>query len=116
MDEEVSPPHTDNEDKDQAGTLRDPTDEDPQESSDSEQDPDDISKEGDELSVSTGPWTRNQGPQPALVGTQSLSKCSLNSPSSLLQEPGGATTVNPIGYTGRLGGWATSMWEELHHW
>ena len=91
MDEEVTPPHIDN-DRNQAGnsrwTLLMKIQE---ESSDSEQDPDDVSEEGDEPSVSTRPWTRSQGPPPALVGTQSLSKCSLNSPPSLLQEPGGAT-------------------------
>ena len=116
MNEEVPTPHTNNEDRNQAGIPVDPIEEGQEESSDSEQDPDDISEEGDESSVSTRPWTRSLGPPSALVGTQSLSKCSLNSPPSLLQEPGGATTVNPIGYTGRLVGWATSMWEELHHW
>ena len=116
MDEEVSPPHTDNVDDNQAGTLVDSTEENQEESSDSEQDPDDISEEGDEPSVSTRPWTRSQGPLPALVGTQSLSRCSLNSPPSLLQELGGATKTKPKGFTGRLVGWASSMWEEFHPW
>ena len=116
MDEEVPPPHLDNEDDSQAGTLMDSTEENQEESSDSEQDPDDISEEGDEPSVSTRPWTRSQGPPPALVGTQSLSRCSLNSPPSLLQEPGGATKTKPKGFTGRLVGWAASMWEEFHPW
>ena len=46
MDEEVSPPHTDNGDDSQAGTLEDSTEENQEESSDSEQDPDDISERG----------------------------------------------------------------------
>ena len=116
MDEEVLPPHTNNKDDNQAGTPMDSTKENQEESSDSEQDPDDISEEGDEPSVSTRPWTRSQGPPPALVGTQSLSRCSLNSPPSLLQELGGATKAEPKGFTGRLVGWASSMWEEFHPW
>ena len=111
MDEEVPPPHVDNEDDSQAGILMDSAEENQEESSDSEQDPDDISEEG----VSTRPWTRSQGPPPALVGTQSLSRCSLNSPPSL-REPGGSTKVKSKGFTGRLVGWASSMWEEFHPW
>ena len=100
----------------QAGTLVDSIEENQEESSDSEQNPDDISEEGDEPSVSTKPWTRSQGPPPALVGTQSLSRYSLNSPPFLLQELGGATKTEPKGFTGRLVGWASSMWEEFHPW
>ena len=40
--------------------------------------------EDDDQAVSARPWTRSQGPPPALVGTTSLSKCSFNSQHSLL--------------------------------
>ena len=43
--------------------------------------------EEDEPSVSERPWTRSQGPPPALVGTKALSKCILNS--DLVPDPQG---------------------------
>ena len=67
-----------------------------------EQSPDSSSEDGDDTSVSTRPWTRSQGPPPALIGTQSLSKCCLNAPPCLLQEQVGARMARPTSYTGRL--------------
>ena len=116
FDEELPAPSQEPGDSNQSGTLEDPIHEDQEDSSEDEQDPDNILEDGDDTSVSTRPWTRSQGPPPVLVGTQSLSKCSLNNPPSCLQEPGGATVTKPKGYTGRLIGWVSSMWEELHWW
>ena len=119
LDEELTPqsaPQEELEESTQTVTIEDPIQEDQEDSSENEQDPDSVSRNGDEPSVSTRPWTRSQGPPPVLVGTQSLSKCCLNSTPYLLQEQGGETTAKPKGYAGRLMGWATSMWEELHHW
>ena len=70
----------------------------------------------DEPSVSTRPWTRSQGPPPALVGTKSLSKCSLNSPA-----PPSSTDVLG-GYIGKVEcNWTFSIledcqlfWNKLH--
>ena len=73
LDEELTPQSTPQEelvDSTQAGTLEDPIQEDQEDSSEDEQDPDSVSRNG----VSTRPWTRSQGPPPVLVGTQSLSK------------------------------------------
>ena len=119
LDEELTPqstPQEELEDCTQTGTIEDSIQEDQEDSSEDEQDPGSVSRNGDEPSVSTRPWTRSQGPPPALVGTQSLSKCCLNSIPSLLQEQGGETTAKPKGYAGRLMGWSASMWEELNHW
>ena len=80
------------------------------------QSPDSSCEDGDDTSVSTRPWTRSQGPPPALTGTQSLSKCCLNAPPCLLQEQVGARMARPTSYTGRLVGWVSSMWEDLHLW
>ena len=116
LEEEPSGPPDEPEDSNQSGTVEDPIDEDQEDSSEDDQDPDNISEDGGDNSVSTRPWTRSQRLPPVLVGTQFLSKCSLNSPPSLLQEQGEATVVRPKSYTGRLVGWASSMWEELHLW
>ena len=90
LDEELPVPHEELEDCNQSGILEDPIQEDQEDSSEEEQDPDNISEHGDDQSVPTRSWTRSQGPPPVLVGTQSLSKCSLNTPPSLLPEQGGA--------------------------
>ena len=86
-----------------------------QETSEDEEDPMDVLSGGDNT-VSARPWTRSQGPPPALVGTQSLSKCSLNSTSPLLPKHRGVTVAKPKGYAGKLLGWATSLWGGLHPW
>ena len=111
LEEDNPTPPVELEDSNQTGTSKDPVQEDSGDSSEDETDPMDVSKCGDN-SVSTRPWTRSQGPPPALVGTQSLSKCGLSSPLSWLQEPGGVMTPYPMGYTGRLMGWTPTMWEE----
>ena len=118
LDEEPMAPQDQNqpEDDSQAGTQQDSTQEDQEDSSSEEQSPDSCSEDGDDTSVSTRPWTRSQGPPPALTGTQSLSKCCLNAPPSLLQEQVGARMARPTGYTNRLVGWASSLLEELHFW
>ena len=91
LDEELTPqstPQEEPEDSTQTGTLEDPIQEDQEDSSEDEQDPHSVSRNGDEPSVSTRPWTRSQGPPPVLLGTQSLSKCCLNSTPYLLEEQG----------------------------
>ena len=93
------------EDSNQTGTIEDPFQEDSGDYSEDVRDPEDVSS-GNDNGVSARPWTRSQGQPPGLVF----------SPPSLLQEPGGDTVHKPKGYTGRLIGWAASMWEELHHW
>ena len=67
------------------------------------------SESDDEPSVSTRPWTRSQGPPPALVDTQPLSKCTLSSQPSMDPQQ----DVVPRGYTGKLIGWANSMLDHL---
>ena len=119
LDEELPPqptPHKEPEGDNQAGTSEDPAQEDHEDSLEDPQSPTIVPKNGGEPSVSTRPWTRSQGPPPALVGTKSLSKCGLNSTPTFLQEQVGEPTAVLRGYAGRLMGWASSMWEELHHW
>ena len=119
LDEELTPqptPHREPEGGNQAGTSEDPAQEDHEDSLEDPQSPTTVQKNGDEPSVSTRPRTRSQGPPPVLVGTKSLSKCGLNSTPTLLQEQVGDPTAMPRGYAGRLMGWDTSMWEELHNW
>ena len=116
FDEEHPAPSQEPGDSNQSGTMEDPIHEDQKDSSEDEQDPDQDSEDGGDISVSTRPWTRSQGPPPVLVGTKSLSKRSLNDPPSLLQTQGGATVSRPKEYTGRLVGWFSSMWDELHLW
>ena len=84
-----------------------------EDSSEDEQDSQTISEDGDDSSVPTRPWTRSQGLPRALVGTQSLSKCSVQAPPMLLLQQERVPSEAPEGYTGRLVGWATSMWEGL---
>ena len=49
----------------------------------------------------------------ALVGTQTLSKYTLSTPPSMIINQEGGQNDVPIGYTGRVIGWASSMWEDL---
>ena len=88
LDEELPALHEEPEDCNQSRALEDPIQEDQKGSSEDEQDPDNVSEDSNNQSVSTRPWTRSQGTPPVLVGTQSLSKCSLNTPPSLLPEQG----------------------------
>ena len=87
------------EDSNQTRTIEDPIQKDSGDSSEHEIDPVVVSSGGDN-SVSTRPWTRSQGPPPALAGTQSLFKCSLNSPPSLPPKQGGVSVAKPKGYAG----------------
>ena len=118
LDGEATPqptPQEEPEDCNQTGTSEDPTQEDQEDSPDDVQSPS-VPQSGDEVSVSTRPWTRSQGPPPVLVGTKSLSKCGLNSTPSLLPEQGGGVTAIPRGYAGSVLGWATSLWEDYLPW
>ena len=96
-------------DSNQTGTIKDPVQEDSGDSSEDDIDHVNVSSGGDN-SVSTRTWTRSQGPPPVLVGTQSLSKCSLNVTLTLLPKQGGVTVAKPKGLGGKLLGWANSLW------
>ena len=61
----------------------------------------------DEPSVSTRPWTRSQGPPPALAGTPTLSKCALSA--DLINDPNELQQ----GLSYKVAGWVSSIWEEL---
>ena len=113
MDGEPSPQLEELNNSSQAGNQEEPTLESQEDSSEDEQDSKSISEDGDDSSVPTRPCTRSQGPPPALVGIQSLSKCSLQAPPTLLLQQERVPSEAPEGYTGRLVGWATSMWGGL---
>jgi len=116
LDDGPPPPETEPEmpeNSSQAETLDESIQENQEDSSEDEQDSGSIAESDGEQSVSTRPWTRSQGPPPALVGTQSLSKCTLNTPPSLVIDQEGGQDDVPRGYTGRLVGWASSMLEDL---
>ena len=104
MDGEPSPQPEELDNSSQAGNQEEPTLESQEDSSEDEQDSQSISEYGDDSSVPTRPWTRSQGPPPALVGTQSLSKCSLQAPPTLLLQQERVPSEAPEGYTGRLVG------------
>ena len=114
LDEESPPPTKELDDSSQAGNPVESIQESQEDSLEDEQDSQSVSKNGDDQSMSTRPWTRSQGPPPALLGTQSLSRCSLQSPPTLLQRQEGVPDEIPRGYTGRLVAWTSSFFEELH--
>ncbi|MCG8623602.1 MAG: hypothetical protein MJE68_16620, partial [Proteobacteria bacterium] len=114
LDEEVTP-QEEQEDDNQTGITEDSIHEDQEDSSEDKQDPTDISEDGDGTSVSTRPWTRSQGPPPVLVGTQSLSKCCLNSAPPSFDEERETTSAEPLGFANGLRRWANSLWGKLHH-
>ena len=116
--EDESPPPTQKpeepEDVNQSGPMEEPIQKNQSDSSEDEQDSNSVSEDDEDQSVPTRPWTRSQGPPPALVGTQTLSKCTLNLPPSLEGNQEGGQPDVPIGYTGRVIGWASTMWDGLH--
>ena len=113
LDGEPSPQPEELDNSNQAGNQEETILENKEDSSEDEQDSQIISEDGDDSSVPTRPWTRSQGPPPALVGTQSLSKCSSQAPPTLLLPQERVPSEASEGYTGRLVGWATSMWGGL---
>ena len=94
--------------------MKEPIQKNQSDSSEDEQDSNSVSEDDEDQSVPTRPWTRSQGPTPALVGTQTLSKCTLSLPPSLEGNQEGGQPDVPIGYTGRVIGWASTMWDGLH--
>ena len=114
LDDEITP-QEEPEDCNQTGTIEDSIHEDQEDSSEDEQNPTDVSKDGDETSVSTRPWTRSQGPPPAMVDTNSLSKCVMDKSPTLPQEEGGDIIPKPPRSVKSLRRWANSLWVKLHH-
>ena len=109
LEEEIPPlspdPVDDNQSDDQVESIQ----ENSEDSSEDEQDSQIDSDEDDVSSVPTRPWTRSQGPPPALVGTRSLSKCSYNPQPSLLPQQ----DILSQGYSGRLVGWTSPLWRDV---
>ena len=109
LEEEIPPlspdPVDDNQSDDQVESIQ----ENSEDSSEDEQDSQIDSDEDDVSSVPTRPWTRSQGPPPALVGTRSLSKCSYNQQPSLLPQQ----DILSQGYSGRLVGWTSPLWKDV---
>ena len=101
------------EDSSQAGIMDESIQENQEDSSEDEQGSDSISDNDGGQSVSTRPWTRSQGPPPGLVGTQTLSKCTLSEPPPMVCNMEGGQEVVPRGYSGRVVGWASSVWEDI---
>ena len=95
------------------GPTEEPIQENQDDSSEDEQDSNSVSEDDEDKVVSTRPWTRSQGPPPALVGTKNpFQMHSKHTPSMIINQEGGQNDV-PIGYTGRVIGWASSIWEDL---
>ena len=101
------------EDVNQTGPMTESIQENQEDSLEDEQDSTNDSEDGEDQSVSTRPWTRSQGSPPALVGTQTLSKCNLSSPPSMDVHQEGGQRYVPTGYTGKVIGWASSVFEDL---
>ena len=98
----------------QSGPMEEPIQKNQSDFSEDEQDSNSVSEDDEDQSVPTRPSTRSQGPPPALVGTKTLSKCTLSLPLSLEGNQEGGQPDVPIGYTGRVIGWASTMWDGLH--
>ena len=108
LDEATTPHSPDPVDDSQSDEQVESIQEDQEDSPEDETDSQSVS-EDDDPAVSARPWTRSQGPPPALVGTTSLSKCSFNSQHSLLPYQ----VVLTRGHSGRLVGWASPLWRDV---
>ena len=108
LDEDTTPHSPDPVDDSQSDEQVESIQEDQEDSPEDEVDSQSVS-EDDEQAGSARPWTRSQGPPPALVGTTSLSKCSFSSQHSLLPYQ----DVLTRGHSGRLVGWASPLWRDV---
>ena len=109
LEEDTPPLSPDPVDDNQSEEEVEPIQESQGDSSDDGQDSQPNSDDDEAPSVSTRPWTRSQGPPPALVGTTSLSKCSFNSQPILVPHQ----DILMGGHSGRLLGWASPLWREI---